>query len=360
MQGELIEVVRESGNGYAFVEMRQANINLGTVPGARKYGYSSLRLPRPSNARVKASYLSVGVMAGGKYAWGAPVRLKIDGSTVAREYKPQFAVEVDEGFYYKAVYDVTPLVSRKLLEKSEHRLGAFYEQLRPLRLSDACLLAIFESDKGVYNISYHTGAVSLQPGEVFKVNALLPKRLEGARKALIGVHIPSSRSNVKLAAGGSDPVVVSGPGFVVASIEVPYKGSEVPVAVVYEKPETSVYPKTVVVTDVTVIESIYPKPDPRVTIENVRLEGEEANIEGTVTNEGDETAQDLKVLITSLGVKIAENNIGDLEPGKSGKFSLKFSRKQAPRLAIRVEWTHLGLKDSKIIDIQHSSITGKL
>ncbi|MCE4612947.1 MAG: hypothetical protein F7C07_03860 [Desulfurococcales archaeon] len=351
MQGELVEVIRDSGDGFAFAEMKQANISLGTVPGARKYGQASLRIPRPSNARVKASYLSVGVMAGGDYAWGAPVRLKIDGSTVAREYKPQFSVEVDEGFYYKAIYDITPLVSKKLLEKSEHKLGAFYEHLRPLRLSDACLLAVYESGKGSYSISYHTGAVSLQPGEVLKVNMRLPKRLEGTRKALVGVYLPSSRSYIKVVAGGSDPLVMSGPGFATASIEVPYRGLEVPVAVIYEKPETSVYPKTVVVTDVIVVESIYPKPDPRVIIESKHLKGEEASIEGTIVNNGDETAQDLRVYVTSLGIKIAENSIGDLEPGKSSKFVLKFNKKQAPHLAIRVEWTYLGLKNSRTVDL---------
>jgi len=45
LQGELVEVVRDSGKGYAFIDMRQANINLGTSPGARKYGYSPLGYP---------------------------------------------------------------------------------------------------------------------------------------------------------------------------------------------------------------------------------------------------------------------------------------------------------------------------
>jgi hypothetical protein len=351
LQGELVEVLREAGNGYAFIEMRQANISLGTSPGARKYGHSSLRLPRPEDARVKASYLSVGVTAGGDYAWRAPVRLKIDGSTVAREYKPQFSVEIDEGFYYKAVYDVTPLVSRKLLEKSDHKLGVFYEHLRPLRVSDACLLAVFEAQKASFSVSYHTGAVSMQPGEVFKVNARLPGSLEGARRAMVGLHVPSSRSSVKLVAGGSDPLVVTGPGFIVAEVRIPYRGPEIPVAILYEKPETSVYPKTVVVTDVAVIESVYPEPRPEIEIRGVRAAGGKMTIEGVVDNKGAESAKEVSVSIVSLGVKIAGADLGDLEPGASREFEISVDRVQAPRLAVRIEWSHLGLKSSKTTEL---------
>jgi len=300
------------------------------------------------------------MIAEGDYGRGAPVRLKINGSTVAREYKPQFYVEIDEGLYYKAVYDVTPLVSRKLLEKSDHRLGVFYEHLRPLRVSDACLLAIFESQRASFSISYYTGAVSVQPGDVFKVNARLPGLIKGSRRALIGLHIPSSRSNVKLVAGGSDPLIVAGPGFIIAEIKIPYKGPEVPVAVLYEKPETSVYPKTVILTDIAVIESLYPEPLLEVSIIESRVDNEKVAIRGLATNSGAEAARDVRVSIISLGVKLAESGLGDLEPGAGMEFELSASKSPLARLSIRVEWVHLGLKYSKTIEFttkQHNKVT---
>ncbi|MEB3774438.1 MAG: hypothetical protein GSR86_05895 [Desulfurococcales archaeon] len=343
MDGELVEVSRGSGEGYVSFDSQYSNTPLGSSPGSLRRTFLSLFIPRPDEGVCTSSILSIGVRqpeARIPFRW----KVAIDGSTIAREFKPQFRASIDKGVYMRAIYDVKPLLSRKLAERVSHRFTAVYDSYQPVTLADVSLLAVF-SGQGRYSYSYHTGALAMEPGDSVKVDASIGG-LIGDRVAVIALHIPSTSSIVRIVAGGSDPVEVTGPGFRLVRVKIPYRGGLVPVAIMYEDPGTRFYPRIVTVSDVLVYDQVYPSPRLRLRIDSVEASDSEAVIEGVVENTGEGPARSPMIIVLGMGIRLARSELGDVEPGSSRRFTVRARLDRAPirpsSLTVRVVWSNLG------------------
>ncbi|MCE4602951.1 MAG: hypothetical protein F7B18_07200 [Desulfurococcales archaeon] len=344
MDGKIVELAKGQGEGYVSYTSEYSGAQLGSSPGSVRRTFVSLFLARPEGSEPRSALLALGVRASkgrSPFRW----KVTIDGATVTREFKPQFQAEIDRGVYMRAVFDVKPLLAKRLAEKTSHRLVALYDSYQPISLADTSLIATFTGD-GRYVYSYHTGAVSLEPGEQVKIDASLGGWI-GRRTAIITLHLPSASSVVRVIAGGSEPVEVSGPGFRRILVRIPYKGSLVPVALKYLDPGERFYPRIAVVSDILVYDQIYPEPKLRVKVTGLEEEDGRVRLSGVVENTGIGPASRPMIIVLGMGIRLASKQLEDIiAPGESREFSLEASLDKTPvrpsTLTVRVVWSSLG------------------
>ena len=341
MDGSIEKVVEESGSGVVSAAFEHGGLLLGSSFNARRRGGVGVFLPRPEGARCRRVLMSVGVRASGvrpPFKW----RFKVDGVSVSREFKPHFSVEVDDGFYYKEVYDLTPLLCGRVEEKPSHRAFFMYDGYQTIVVADLAMLAFFEGE-GRYSLSYHAGAVALEPGSLAKVEGFIDD-VGGERIARAGIHLPSPNSVGRLIAGGSNPMEARGPGYRVLEARVPYRGRLI-VAAVFHDATGPVYPKRAVLGDVLLVEARRPRPELRVEVSGVERRGDKAVVRGVVVNRGSAPARPL-VVVLSMGVRLASVELDSVEPGGSREFTVTVDPRRmivpGQRATVRVVWDDMG------------------
>lgn len=282
--GLLAEIGRFQGEGLSSISMTPANIVLGQVGGSKKGGMR-LELPKPDGGETEEAYMSVGVLTPSTLRPPVRWRLSLDGSTISRELKPQLTVELEDGYYHKVIYDVKPLLSRKLAERRIHSLVISYEGAHLITVVDVALIARFRVEAARTSAAFFSGARVLEPGEKEIVYARLGQAPQGSvRRAYAMAFIPGTLSRLRLAAGGSIAVEAQGPGVRILDVDVPFKGSEVPVALVYPDPGTPIYPRRLVVSDVAVVDNSIEDYDVEVKIIEVEGDGGAVKVRGLIRN----------------------------------------------------------------------------
>jgi len=341
-----LDVVEEvSGRGIPAWGYALGGPRVGSAPGASTRGTLWVSLPRASES-VERLLLSIGVFVDHDVRPPISWKLIVDGVSVSREFRPQFQVETDWGVYMKAIYDVKPILSRRVVERESHKIVVIRDAVKPVRMADAVLYARYSSEKGVYSVSYWTGAVALEPGEGYQVNANLGRSMEGKRRAGVIVHSPYHDASFRVIAGGSQPETAVGEGSHYIEASVPYKGSPVPVYIRYEDPGYRFYPRIAVVSDVFVAEVKAPEPRPRLVVERVSVKDSRLVIEGYVENVGDDVLEPPMLVVLALGVRLARKKLPRLEPGGRTGFRVEFAVDRLPirpsRANVRLVWRRLG------------------
>jgi len=344
-----------AGRGVPVWGYSAPSVSLGTAPGSRRRAVSWITLPR-AEGRVEAAYLSVGVLIERGERFPVSWKMSVDGVSISREFKPQFTVDTDYGVYGRAIYDVKPVLARRLAEREDHKIFMARDAYRPIRVVDVFFYARYQLEGASYEASYHTGAAALEPGESVSVYANLGRSIGGGRKAAVTVYSPSHQARLRVVAGGSQPVEVAGLGGYLAEVRVPYKGSPVPVSVVYETPREPFYPKTAIVSDVVVAEVLAPEPKPRVAVESVERSGSRLRIRLRIENEGEGQLSNALLVAIALGTQLARSRIERLEPGGAREVEVTVDTSRIPvsvrRVQLRLVWRHLGAPRNLIVDVE--------
>jgi len=344
-----------AGRGVPVWGYSAPSISLGTAPGSRRRAVAWLTLPR-AEGRVEAAYLSVGVLIEKGERFPVSWKMAVDGVSISREFKPQFTVDTDYGVYGRAIYDVRPVLARKLAEREDHKIFVARDAYRPVRVVDVFLYARYAVEGASYESSYHTGAAALEPGESVSVYANLGRSLGGGRKAAVTLYSPSHQARLRVVAGGSQPVEVAGLGGYLAEVTVPYRGSPVPVSVVYETPREPFYPKTAIVSDVVVAEVLAPEPRPEVEVEEVERLDSRLRVRLRVENRGDGVLANALLVAIALGTQLARARIERLEPGSAREVEITLDTSKIPvalrRVQVRLVWRHLGAPRNLILDVE--------
>ena len=355
-----LDVVEEvSGRGIPAWGYALGGPRVGSAPGASTRGTLWVSLPRASEG-IERLLLSIGVFVDHDVRPPISWKLIVDGVSVFREFRPQFQVETDWGVYMKAIYDVKPILSRRVIERETHKIVVIRDAVKPVRIADAVLYARYSSEKGVYSVSYWTGAVALEPGEGYQVNANLGRSMEGRRRAGVIVHSPYHDASFRVIAGGSRPEAAVGEGSHYIEASIPYKGSPVPVYIRYEDPGYRFYPRIAVVSDVFVAEVKAPEPRPRLVVEKVSVTDSRVAIEGYVENVGDDVLEPSMLVVLALGVRLAKKKLPRLEPGGKASFQVEFTIDRLPirpsRANVRLVWRRLG--ETRIVSKEISLASG--
>ncbi|GBF09074.1 hypothetical protein apy_07990 [Aeropyrum pernix] len=358
MEGLVAEVMRESGEGCTVYSSIAGPIALGHGGLAtRKF---SLRFSqhKPYGGKAERVFVSVGVLLSKTVKTPLKWKLAVDGSTLSREIKPQVTVDLEEARYAKMVIDATPLLSSKFSERSVHNLFTYYDGAQPITLVDVFMVAVYrplEDDNTSYHFkaSYHTGALALEPGDVAKVYSTLGRAQDDAfRVAVAGVQVSSPQLRVYLVAGGSRRDYAAGPGYKLLRVDIPYRGVEVPVAVVNEPVDTPVYPRLSIVGDILVYESRID--GLRVAIRDVSMEysNKQTVVKAVVYNEGSVELKRISIYV--LPSPRHKVSIDSLKPGEHRSVRLLQAPGDKPPQWIAVEASAAGVPFYREYPIKHS------
>lgn len=341
-----LEVVEEvQGRGVPAWGYALGGPKVGSGPGASSKGALWLNLP-VAGQRVERLLLSIGVFTDRETRPPISWKLVVDGVSVSRELRPQFMVETDDGYYMKAIYDVKPVLAGRVVRQESHKILVFRDAVHPIRIADVLLYARFENEKARYSVSYYTGAVAMEPGDHYKVDANLGRGFGGKRTAGVLVHSPYHDSAFELVAGGSKPERAVGQGAHYIEASFSYTGSPVPVYLKYIDPGFKFYPRIAVLTEVIAAEILAPAPEPRLYIESVEAEGSKITVRGVVENVGDDVLDSTMLVVLALGARLARKTLPPVEPGGKAEFTLEFDVSRLPirpsRASIRLIWRRLG------------------
>lgn len=341
-----LDVVEEaSGQGVPVWGYALGGPRVGSGPGASVRGTMWVSLPR-ATGRVERLLLSIGVFTDRETRAPVSWKLAVDGVSVSREFKPHFAVEVDEGYYMKAVYDVKPILAGRVAGRESHKLIVYRDSVHPITLADAFLYARYSSEKARYTVAYRTGAVALKPGDHYRVELGMGRDLGGRRSLGVIVHSPYHDSGFEVVAGGSKPGTAVGRGPHYIEVSVPYKGTPLPVAFKYLDPGFKFYPRTAVLTEVIASELAAPAPNPKLVVESVESRGGRVRVKGYVENGGDDVLDPAMLVVIALGARLERGSLPPVEPGGRAEFTVEFDVSRLPvkpsRATLRLVWRRLG------------------
>ncbi len=335
------EVWSYRGEGVVSYSLTTPGVELGLGGGARRRVNVKMPLPKPEGSEASSGYLTVGVIAPASLRLPVRWRISLDNTGIARELRPQVSTEIDDGqVYHKIVFDVTPLARLKFSGRDVHQVSVSYDGLQPVLLNDIALVALFNFKEARTSATLFSGARSIDPGGKVIVYSRLGEYLGGVRRALATVYIPSPQSRLRFVAGGSPPQYATGPGTRVMDAEVPYKGYEVPVALVYEEPSTPIYPKTAVAGDVVVVENSIE--GPLLEVRGISLERDEKGrvaASVVIANRGRDVCSTARLQVLAGEVVVASRDIGGIEAGSKGEYNIEFyAPPGAESLAFRLSW----------------------
>ena len=354
MNGSLEVVVEEAGRGVPVWGYALGEVRVGSAPGAQRRGAMWVPLPR-AGEKVERLYLSIGLLLPPDRRVPLRWKLSVDNVSIAREFKPQFAVETDRGVYYKAVYDVKPVLARRIVEREDHKVLIIHDALHPITVMDVFLFGVYGSERASYSVAYRTGAVALQPGEVYKADMNVGYSFGGQRKAGLIIHSPGADAEFEVVAGGSRPGIATGQGSHYVEVVVPYKGSPVPFSVKYRETPYTFYPKTAIVTEMVAGEIQAPTPRPMLVVEKARREGRTIIVEGHVDNQGDGDLENAQIVAIALGVPLARRRVQTIPAGGRLDFRLRLDASRLPleprRVSVRLIWRLLGRTRLEVVDL---------
>ncbi len=354
-EGSFDKLLAEYGKGVPVVGRAVGREILGTSPGAKTKASFWIGVP-PASSKVKTALLSIGIEL--PIDVRPPIRVKIamGNVSITREFRPQFSVQLDETIYYKALYDIRPILSSRLAQRDLHKVLFFYDSLHPLIVRDISLITIFEHEKSEYYLSVLTGAKSLEPGDVIVEYPEFIWSFNGVRSASLTLHSPYHDSEYEIIVAGSEPVRIVGSGSHVIEKSFSYKGNLIPVSVKYLPARYKFYPKRAVVTDIIVSEIKIPKPKINVKLKDVKVLEEDVVVKVKVSNEGSIEARKIVVSLIGLGVQLSYRKIDLVKPGETISIVLRGKLTRLPvypnRLQVNVSGIVLGQRVLESLDVK--------
>ncbi len=322
VQGAFDTLIAEYGKGIPVIGRAVGREILGTSPGAKTKASLWISLP-PASETVKHALVSIGLEAPQDLRPPFKIKIAMERTSITREFRPQFHVELDDTIYYKAVYDVKPLLAEKLAKWDLHKFVFLYDRLHPLFIRDISLIVVFEHEKSEYYLSVLTGAKSLEPGDTLVEYPKFNWSFGGERRYSLVIHSPYHSSQYEVVVAGSEPVSISGAGSHVVQGPFSYKGSLIPVSVKYLPSPYKFYPRTAVLTDIVLFEEKVLAPVLDIDVEEVKIDENEIRVKINLSNKGAEPVRKIVIAMIALGLQLSSRKINKLDPNSSLSLELK-------------------------------------
>ncbi|MCX8195683.1 MAG: hypothetical protein N3F67_01160 [Acidilobaceae archaeon] len=350
VKGGLVKIREEVGEGVLSFSFSSPELVMGE--GANAVKRASLRLPpaRPRNAAVRFSYLTVAVLAPPHLKAPLRWRMELEGVTVAREFKPQVVMDLEEGRLMGALYDTSPILSAKKNALQGCTLRLSYDSTHPITVVEASMVNAFSLRKARYSLAYFSGFLGLEPGDKVRFPLSLPAEVGKETSVVAAALVRSPRAVLRISAG--ERAEVSGPGMRV--VELAAKGAK-EVEIEYPAQEVKIYPKKVVVTALLFVNRALPAPL-ELALLDLKKEGSSRTIELLVRNSGNEAAEDVSIAVKQSTIYVKEVRLDPIGPHESVKVSLSLDitrlPSRSPRVAIEARWTKEGIPSSRVLEVE--------
>ncbi len=306
-RGELHVYARGQGRQEVVYEVSSTPYRLGGLGNPTTV--SLLLTPPMISEDVEQVLLDVSLSHGSRVL--SKWRIWFDGVAISREYKPHVLLDVDDKFYSKVVYDLTPIYKPGV----QHRVGIKYEGSSPVTVEEVGLLVVYRVEDSYTYYNFASGCLALAPGEEAGFDfGGCGLEVEGPGRAVFKVvaSLPCKNAVLRLEAGDAVRRVRGYTGVGDFEMELPNPPRELSLRIVHEDTGGNYYPRHVIVS--SLLSMVYRCREPRLAAELESREGTRARVR--VVNRGDAAPDKAFVVVLAAGRIIGRFDVGRLAPGE--------------------------------------------
>ncbi len=337
VEGELLRFVNKRYMGDVIYSNAYPLTRLGGLMPSRET--IPLSLIHPKDAELDYALLEIGVLVPStNIQW----RVKVNGISVTKEFKPHIVSKAGENLFAKLVYDITSILrTPEGLRKKRVNVTFKHEGGEQIIVEHLAVLAFYKTEEAVTDITFLSGAVSLKPGEETAVN--IP--YTGAHGVLRStVFIPSSNAQAFIEINGSKRIDIGG-------IQGPYEIIETidnlkennTILFRHEEAETMYYPKEMRLSNILILRTEYKMP--KLEIKDIDVRDAEKGgkiIHVKLVNNGVSKPDSALIVLMSLGNVVARKIIEPIEPGQEVEEEIPVNLPKGEYdLVLRIIWRKL-------------------
>jgi len=262
-------------------------------------------------------------------------RLWFDGVAITREYRPQLYVKLEEEYFSKIVYNLTPIFK---ISKREHYVTINYEGGAEITVDHIGLLVSYKNTLVNRQYLLLSGSLALEPGETYQFKLPNPITLNGMVTARVYAITPSRYATLSLRV----PKVVSTEVrnkiggveiYIQRALRIPTKVDLIELA--HGPSNIQYYPKYIKISSVILESGDLVEP----IVDVVKITNKQHNeLDIELENRGIATATNVIVLSISKGIVLDRVIIPQLKPKDTRHVTLKFKDDGI----IRVVWRFKG------------------
>jgi len=350
VSGDLKQYVFEKFDGEAIYKSILPSIRLGGLEVSK--AFIPIDLVLPSEIEISKALLELAIKSQReRFTW----RLKVNGVPVTREFKPNSIAETKNYLFSKLVYDVTPIMQARKRRRHRCNILVKYEGSEYLTIEHVGLLLYIPSEDAKSHISLLSGALALEPGEVYRSILKHPTGLNTVGQLRVALFSPSTQAEINIRFNGKFETSISSiVGGEEAMLEVSNVNEVNTIEIDHVDTGATYYPKELLVSSLYLQQSIYR--EPKLSIKEIIIpENLESGdkIRLVITNEGESIPDKSILTIIHLGTTIYREDLPNLEPGEETivEPEIKLPKGEHP-LVIRLIWKKLSrttFTDKKIV-----------
>jgi len=339
VEGELVKFIDRRFRGDIVYKVVFPNRSLGGTLTPSRETIPIDWIPPSREAVLETALLEIGVFT---QKLDVDWRVKLNGVSVTKEFKPIAKTRIGNAYYTKHVYDVTSVLGKPEADKSRVNLTLKREGgVEPVVIAHIGLIALYSTDIAETRIKFFSGTLSLEPGSSLK--QLVNHTGESSLLRTI-VYMPSKLAKLEVKAGESHSFLITSiQGMSDESFQV--SGVSAISEVEYYHPDSSekYAPREVGVSSLLVYTTVSEKPE--IVFEDLSLPGEacgEFTAKVRVSNRGGVAPDKLLLLIIHRGEVIATKQLNPLQPGEWVEVSIPVKLPQGKHtLVFRAVWRKL-------------------
>lgn len=268
-------------------------------------------------------------------------RLWFNGFPLAREFKP-FTVNYieDEGYFYKVLFDVTPVMK---LGRDQHTVSIYYEGSESLIVNHINLIAALIADGAENSYTYLSGGLILAPNTSYTLKIPLEVLKGGVGELKATIDLPSTLARVHVKLNGHNILTLNGivgcEEIVVSNLNL--KCNNI-IEIIHESKGQQYYPKHVKISNILLASSKMLKP--KITISGIAYSKGISKLTIKLKNVGHVEPDKIILLALSKGVPIARIIVNPIKPNEESEVELPLERlsRGVKELTLRTIWTRLG------------------
>jgi len=338
-RGELHIYARGQGKQEVVYEVSSTPYRLGGLGNPTTV--SLLLTPPMISDEVEQVLLDVALSHSSKVL--SKWRIWFDGVAISREYKPHVLLDVDDRYYSKVVYDLTPIYKPGV----QHRVGIKYEGSSPVTVEEVGLLVVYRVEDSYTYYSFASGCLALAPGEEAGFELAGDCQVPGAGRAVFRVvaSMPCKNAVLRLEAGDVVRRVKGYTGVGDFEVELPKPPRGLSLRIVHEDTGGNYYPRHVVVS--SLLSLVYRCKEPRLEAMVESRGGGSARIK--IVNSGDAAPDKAFIVVLAAGRIIRRVSMGRIQPGEERIVEIPLE--QGYTNIVRLVWSYhgrTGFKDLKV------------
>jgi hypothetical protein len=338
VNGELYRFLEKSYNGDMYYYTVFPDVRIGGLMPSRQT--IPLSMVHPLKEKLEYALLEIGVVVPSeKVNW----RIKVNGISVTKEFKPHAVSPSGNGLFAKLVYDITSILKTpESLRKRRVNVTFKTEGMTDILIRQVSLLALYPTDEAKTHISYLSGSVSLKPGEK-KVFETRYSGGNGILKAIL--FVPSKRAMSKIVINGEQVhEIYNIQGIDEINFKLDKLAEKNTIEIEHIDIGEKYYPRELNISTLLLYKQIYKEPKLEITEYNVPevIPVAGGSISVKIENKG-ESRPDKTLLVVMLhGNVIARRKLDNPLPGEKLETSIDVKLPEGTHdLVVRIIWNKL-------------------